>query len=121
MADRSRRRRGRLLLGGWLIGALAAGALPGFAGEASPKPPSVLEGVRQLEKSVTISETKIPLGELVQKVAEETGAPLTAAPEVADEPVAVVVKELPARTLLEEIAALLDYRWRRRGPERQRS
>jgi hypothetical protein len=80
MADESRRTRGRFLLGGWLMGALAAGTLPGFAGPASPNARSVLEDVRQLETSVSLSETKIPLGELVQRVAEETGAPLTAAP-----------------------------------------
>jgi hypothetical protein len=51
----------------------------------------------------------------VQRVAAATGAPLTAAPEVADEPVAAVVNGLPARKLFEELAVLLDYRWRRRG------
>jgi hypothetical protein len=53
----------------------------------------------------------------VQKVAADTGAPLTAAREVADEPVAVVVKALPACRLLDELADLLDYRWRREGKE----
>jgi hypothetical protein len=66
--------------------------------------------VRQLETSVSPPETKIPLGERVQQVAEATGDPVPAAPEVTDEPVAVVVNGLPARKLLEEIAALLDYR-----------
>src|SRR5438094_963946 len=47
----------------------------------------VLEQVRELDKPVTYTETKIPLGELIQKVAADTGAPLTAATGVADEPV----------------------------------
>jgi hypothetical protein len=53
----------------------------------------------------------------VQKVAADTGAPLTAAREVADEPVALVVKEMPARELLVQLADLLDYRWARKGQE----
>ena len=55
----------------------------------------------------------MPLGELVPKVSADTGVRLTSAPSVADEPVAVVVKELPARELLEQLADLLDYRWQR--------
>src|SRR5207245_1898889 len=53
-------------------------------------------------------------GELVRKVSVDTGVTLTAAPGVADEPVAVVVKPMPARELLEQLADLLDYRWARR-------
>jgi hypothetical protein len=95
--------------------------LPGYAAEIVPRHPSPLEGVKALDKPVTCTETKIPLGELVQKVAADTGAPLTAAPGVADEPVAVVVKDLPARELLEQLADLLDYRWMREGkPEAPR-
>ena len=74
---------------------------PGFAAETPPARTSVLEGVGALDKLVAYSDTKIPLGELVQKVAADTGVTLTAAPDVADEPVAVVVKDLPARRLLE--------------------
>jgi hypothetical protein len=73
------------------------------------QPRSILAKVAALEKPVTYSETKIPLSELVQKVAADTGVPLTAARQVADEPVAVVVNSLSARRLLEQIADLLDY------------
>ena len=59
---------------------------PDFAAEAPPARASVLEGVSALDKLVAYSETKIPLGELVQKVAADTGVTLTAALEVADEP-----------------------------------
>jgi hypothetical protein len=55
------------------------------------------------------------LRELIERVAADTGAPLTAARDVADEPVTVVVKEMPARELLEQLADLLDYRWSKRG------
>jgi hypothetical protein len=79
------------------------------------RPHSPLAGVAALDKPVTLTETKIPLGELVQKVAADTGVKLVASPEVADEPVAVVVKDLPARELLEQVAELLDYLWSKRG------
>jgi hypothetical protein len=101
----------------WLLGMLLWAMMPTLAGSADQRPRSVLEGEKALDQPVTETETKIPLGELVQKVGADTGAPLTAAPEVADEPVAVVVKALPARELLEQLAELLDYRWARHGKE----
>ena len=47
-------------------------------------------------------------------ITADTGVSLTAAREVADEPVAVVVKQYPAGKLLQELAELLDYTWSRR-------
>lgn len=100
------------------LGAALAGPAPaGSAGPLNTSLSSVLGSVRALETPVTLTETKIPLGELVQKVGAETGVSLTAAPGVADEPVAVVARALPARRLLEQLAELLDYQWRRRGRE----
>jgi hypothetical protein len=84
---------------------------------AEPSRRSPLMEVKALERPVTFSETKIPLGELVQKVAAETGVELVAVREVADEPVVVVVNGLPARVLLVQLAQLLDYQWSRRGKE----
>src|SRR5436309_1697582 len=100
----------RRSLGCSFAAVLLCGALP--ASTAGAEPPlgaaargaSVLEGAAGLEKPVSYSETKIPLGELVTRVAAETGAPLRAAPDVADEPVAVVVTALPARELLQQLA-----------------
>jgi hypothetical protein len=74
---------------------------------------SVLAGVPELEKPVTFSETKIPLDDLLQQVGSTTGVRLVATGPAADEPVAVVVTEMPAVRLLDELAALLDYRWTR--------
>jgi hypothetical protein len=102
---------------GFLVCLVSISASSGFAEQAGPLHRRVLEAVKGLEKPVSYTETKIPLSELVQKVAADTGAPLTAAREVADEPVAVVVKDLSARELLEQLADLLDYRWVRKGPE----
>jgi hypothetical protein len=97
-----------------LIAASWAVAPSRLAAEPNPRPRSPLEGVAALEKPISLAETKIPLGELVQKIATETGVSLTATPAVADEPVALAVKAMPARRLLEEIADLLDYLWLRR-------
>src|SRR5438046_4894343 len=97
----------------WILIAAVALLLPGAAKSIEDRSRSPLAGVKALENPVSYTETKIPLGELVQKVAADTGAPLSAAPEVGDEPVAVVVKELPARELLEQLADLLDYQWHR--------
>jgi hypothetical protein len=96
-----------------LISAILECVLPRLAGASESRSRSALANAPGLEKRVTYSETKIPLGELVAKVAADTGVPLTAARDVADEPVAVVVKEFSARELLEQLAELLDYHWSR--------
>jgi hypothetical protein len=101
---------------GYLFPALLFFAAPTVAAGSEQPRPSPLKGVAALEKPVTYTETKIPLGELVHKVAADTDVPLTASREVADEPVAVVVKGLPARELLQQLAELLDYTWSRRTP-----
>ena len=95
-----------------LLGAVMLCPTPTFAVHAPGR--SALAAVPALDQPVTYTETKIPLGELVRKVAAATGVNLTASPEVADEPVAVVVQQLPARKLLDQLADLLDYRWTRR-------
>src|SRR3989475_10569103 len=105
----------RTLLAGGFSCWLAGLALPELGAEGVEHPRSVLEGVKALEKPITYTETKIPLGELVQKVAADTGAPLSAAPGVADEPGAGGVKEMSAREVLQQMAAPLDYRWSPRG------
>src|SRR5689334_13811674 len=107
------------LVSGWA----APPAGPAPEGRAVPgeitrdRRPPVLEAVPELARPVTYTETKISLGELVRKVAAETGAPLVAARSVADEPVAVAVSDLPARELLEQLAELLDYQWARHGKD----
>src|SRR2546423_636072 len=79
----------RVGLAAGLVTASLTPVLPGLAAEASAGRRPILEGVAALNKPVTYSETKIPLGELVQRLAADTGAPLKAARDVADEPVAV--------------------------------
>lgn len=97
---------------------IAGVMLAGAVRAAEPRPRPVLDEVKSLDRPVSFSDPKISLGEVVRKVAAETGAHLTAAPEVADEPVAVAVKNLPARKLLEQLAELLDYQWTRHMPHR---
>jgi hypothetical protein len=98
-----------------LSSAILGCALSALAAGSESRPRSVLANAPGLEQRVTYSETKIPLGEFVARVAADTGVALTAVRDVADEPVAVVVKEFPARELLEQLAELLDYRWSRRA------
>lgn len=106
----------------WLLLATISTALPCRGAAPVPRPQSVLEGVAGLDKPVTYTETRIALGELVARVAKDTGFPLTAAKEVADEPVAVAVTRFPARELLEQCADMLDYQWHQRQPrERARA
>ena len=71
---------------GWLIACSLLLAPPSFAAESASAHRSPLESVKGLDKPVTYTETKIPLGELVRKVSVDTGVTLTAAPGVADEP-----------------------------------
>jgi hypothetical protein len=97
----------------WTLIAAMTAVLPALARATDDRSRSPLAGVKELAKPVTYSETKIPLGELVARVAADTGVTLTATPGVSDEPVAVVVKEMPARELLEQLAELLDYQWMR--------
>jgi hypothetical protein len=94
-----------------IIGLLS---LASAAACAAERERSLLEAEPELSMPVTFTDSKIPLGELVQRIAAQTGVRLVALPDVADEPVAVVVKAMPARALLEYLARLLDYQWTRR-------
>ncbi len=96
-------------------GLLSLISLAGGAEVPDKRTRSPLADVAALARPVTYSETKIPLGELIQRVAADTGVKLTTSAEVVDEPVAVVVKEMPARELLEQLAEMLDYLWSQRG------
>jgi hypothetical protein len=61
-----------------LIAVFSALALPALAAATRERQPSPLSGVTALDKPVTYTETKISLGELVQRVAAVTGVKLIA-------------------------------------------
>lgn len=105
----------------WLTACSVALSLLAVTADAGQRQRSALADVSGLDELVTLSETKIPLGELVRKVAAATGVPLAAARNVANEPVAVVVSRYPARDLLKQVAGLLDYRWSRRSVRKDKS
>ena len=87
----------------------------GMSDRACGSPPSV-PCWRTFRLSTAASATprpKIPLGELVAHVAGETHVALSASAEVADEPVALAVGNVPARELLDRLAVLLGYQWTR--------
>jgi hypothetical protein len=81
---------------------------------AVPIDPS-FSGDRRLEAKVSLLRRKTPVDRVLREVQERTGVSLTAAPEVSAEPVIVVVAERPAREVLSELAALLQFQWRRTG------
>ena len=76
-----------------LLGVLLAGLCA--SGQAAPPAKSMLDGVPELQRPVTFAEPKIPLGELLRRVAKETGASVYADRTTADEPAAVTVTEMP--------------------------
>jgi hypothetical protein len=101
-----------------LISGVLAGFMVGWVVQSRPLSATaptgtVLAGVAALDAPITVTETKISLREVLGVITGMTGVPLAAAREVADEPVAVVVKTLPARELLEALAELLEFQWRR--------
>lgn len=98
----------RSLLVGVFLCLLCAG---GGRTEPAARPKSVLDDVPGLQRPVTFAESKIPLGELLRRVAKETGVSLYADRATADEPAAVVVTDMPAARLLNEVASFFDYRW----------
>src|SRR5439155_16284614 len=65
-----------------LAGLIAVMALVPAAGaaDAETRPRSVLADIKALDQPVSYSETKIPLGELVEKIATGTGVRLAPAP-----------------------------------------
>jgi hypothetical protein len=97
---------------GLLVVAIVGGTPPQAVGGGTDSG-SVLAELPKLERRISCTATKIPLAELVAKVAADTGVPLSAADAVAEEPVAVAVNKIPARELLERLAGLLDLRWSR--------
>lgn len=100
-----------------LVASLVCLALLPRGGPAAPaaSTKSVLDDLPGMQRPVTYSEARIPLGELVRRVAAETGVRVYADRTTADEPAAVVVTGMPAARLLNEVARFFDYRWGREG------
>lgn len=96
------------------IALLVVFALAANAGAASGEA-SLLEDAR-LAKQVTLKLRKTPLSEVAAELSRQTGVTLRTTAEVADEPAVVWVTEQPAREVMRQLAALLDYRWTRSGP-----
>jgi hypothetical protein len=93
-----------------------------------PQRTSVLAGEPALERRISLSERESYLGELLDRLTAETGVSLEASDRVAPisgYSLSVVVRNLPARDLLEELPVLFGFgrdRWfwerrRRDGPD----
>ena len=67
----------------------------------------------RLAAPVTLRLAKSPLSDVAAELDRRTGVVLTAAPEVADEPALVWMRERPAREVMHHLAVLFNYRWKR--------
>lgn len=85
---------------------------PAFAAPASSSD-------ARLDKRVHLELEKTTLGRAVDALARAAGARLTVARDVADEPVLLFAHDQPARTIMDQLAELLDYTWRRTGTAEQ--
>ncbi|MCC2670835.1 MAG: hypothetical protein K0Q72_3306, partial [Armatimonadetes bacterium] len=72
-----------------------------------------LAGDTRLDRPVTLRLGKSPLSRVLAEVGKQSGVALTPAPEVADEPAIVFVREQPAREVLRHLALLFRYTWTR--------
>jgi hypothetical protein len=104
------RRWERGLFLGLLLTMLAARAI------ATPDPaPDPGAADARLERKVSLKLARSPLSEIAAELRRQTGVPLTASAEVADEPAVVFVTDLPLREVMDQLAKLFDYRWARSG------
>ena len=88
------------LITGLVIGTLVL-ALPGYPAEIARRHPSALAGVKHLDKPVTYTETKIPLGELAARVAREE----VASPKACAEMLAIMRRQ----QYLDQVPRYLSY------------
>ncbi len=96
----------RRLRWGWAFCLIVAGA---WAGAQSPD----LGQDTRLQKPITVQEPLIPLKQLFQQLSAQLGLTLSAAPDIAEDKVCVLVKERPAHEVLRRLAETLRYEWQR--------
>ncbi len=96
----------RMLRWGWVFCLIMAGA---WAGAQSPD----LGQDTRLQKPITVQEPLIPLKQLFQQLSAQLGLTLSAAPDIAEDKVCVLVKERPAHEVLRRLAETLRYEWQR--------
>jgi hypothetical protein len=76
---------------------------------------AILQQDSRLDKPVTLRLRKSPLSTVTAELGRQAGVALTTAPEVADEPAIVYVNTQPAKQVMQHLAVLFNYRWRRHG------
>src|SRR5215213_3612484 len=81
-------------------------------GAAGAVPPS--EHPR-LQRPIDLDEPCIGLDEALRRVGRQTGVTLRVSPELAPENVLLIIRSRPAGEVLERLADVLEYRWRKRG------
>jgi hypothetical protein len=108
-------------LGFFLIGAaiflrpVRAVSMTASAAERSIPTPPILAQDPRLDKPVTLRLRKCPLSTVTAALGGQIGVTLTASPEVADEPAIVYATAQPAKQVMQHLALLFNYRWRRHG------
>lgn len=95
--------------------AVAAGGRAGADPARSP-----FEGDQRLDRPLTLQWKKATLYDAMRQVSRLTGVRLTVGRMLVDEPVTAAVRDLPARTLLTQIAKLTGYTWVRDGGTREK-
>jgi len=65
----------------------------------------------RLERPIAVREERVTIGDLLARLAQETGVPLACDPSVAAVEVVIQAKSRPAREVLGRLAVLLDRSW----------
>ncbi len=102
------------------LAALAALALAGAAGASAGVPVEVRSAFADTpsaRRAVTLDGSARTVGAVLEFLAEKTGLPLRAAPEVAESAVVTAGEDVPALHFLEGLARATHGRWRRESGE----
>jgi hypothetical protein len=88
---------------------------PAAAPTAAAQERSPFAGDTRLDREVSVAWKKATLHEALDTLSTQTGVRLTPDRGIVDEPVMVSATDISARALLEEVATLLGFTWRRSG------
>lgn len=79
--------------------------------QAAPGRSSVLGTEPALQKQVLVRARRLPMADLIAQLSRDTGVPLAASEDTADEPVHLFARGRPAREILALVAEHFDYSW----------
>lgn len=79
----------------------------------APSPLRSLAQDERLAKAVTLRCRRRPVADVLTEITRQTGVTISAASEVAEEPVVVYMHDRPAREVMQHLAEHFNYQWRR--------